>query len=71
LKKGFVCILLLCILGVLSVCTGPNGFIFEYAGDQDPINLFMGSFNGVILDFKLFVGSITLELNPTTFFDYH
>ncbi|MFX1506920.1 MAG: hypothetical protein ACFFDC_12520 [Promethearchaeota archaeon] len=65
MKKILIIFLLLFTLISLSGCTVPI-MNFEYAGDQTPINLYMGSYNGVIFDFKLSVGSITLETNPTT-----
>ncbi|UCG03952.1 MAG: hypothetical protein JSW11_08185 [Candidatus Heimdallarchaeota archaeon] len=62
-KTTFSIILLVCI-AALSGCTIPLEK-FEYAGDKDPVTVPQGTHTKVILDFKVGVGTITLEVNPT------
>jgi hypothetical protein len=63
-KKTTFSVFLLISLAALSGCTIPFGD-FEYAGDRDPVTVPQGTHTIVILDFKVGVGTITLEVNPT------
>lgn len=52
------------VIATLSGCTSPLGN-FEYVGDKDPVTVPKTTHTIVILDFKIAVGSIALEVNPT------
>ena len=65
MNKGIITsIILLIVIATLSGCTFPFTD-FEYAGDKDPVTVPQGTHNTVILDFKVGVGTINLEVNPT------
>lgn len=64
MNKGIISSFILLIgIATLSGCTIPLGF--EYAGDKDPVTVPQGTHTTVLFDFKVGVGTITLEVNPT------
>ncbi|MFX0123179.1 MAG: hypothetical protein ACFFAE_06035 [Candidatus Hodarchaeota archaeon] len=63
-KKNALPMILLLSIIALSGCTVP-GLDYEYTGDKDPVTVPQGTHTIVILDLKISVGTITLEVNPT------